>query len=333
MWPAIIGLLGSMMGNQASQQQQSAANDNAKNALMALQGVALPDINAMHMNPANYQSVGNLNPLTEQAVQQGQTNLNNVTVDPAYNQYTMDALQKIAQTSNQGLNDIDRAQLNSVLNQSAQQNRSQQKSILENRAARGMGGSGDELAAQLAAAQSGSNAASNNAMAIAAQAAQRKLDATDKTAALAQALGNTDYSRQANKANAADVIANFNARQMGDTQARNVAGLNQAQAANLSNNQNIANQNTGLSNQAQQYNKQLLQQQFSNALQRAGGSAAQYNNIANMGQVQANNTGNMWGQIGSGLIKGIGASQMNNSTPKGATMSDEEPTVKMVDDE
>ena len=308
-------LLVSLIGQEASAGARTNAENDVKNALAQYQGINVPDIEKMRLALEDYQSAGNLAPSLETAQALGPSAQQNIALNPKYNEYTMSALQKMADVQQNGLNEVDRAQLQNMLNQAAAQNASQQKQILENRAARGMGGSGDELAAQLSASQSGANQASQQALQLAALAAQRKLDATTGLANLSNQAQNAEYTQQLNKANAADVIAQFNAQNAQNVQQRNVASQNTAQAANLQNAQNIANQNVEQHNQQQQYNKNLEQQNFNNQLTKARAMAGQYANMAEVNQNQANATANMWSGIGSGVGKGLTAlNQANKKT-------------------
>ena len=309
--PIVTGIIGQ---NQAAGARTNAEND-AKAALAAYQNIATPDIEKMRLALEGYQSAGNMTPTMETTSVLGNTNLSNIAQDPRYNQYTMDALQKMAQVSQQGLPEADRAQLQNILNATAQQDSANRKGILENRAARGMGGSGDELAAQLASAQSGANSASNNAMQLAALAAQRKLDATSNLGSMVNTAQNADYQRQAQLNAQKDAIAQFNAQnQQGVTQ-RNVGAQNQAQAANLQNAQRISDANVNTRNQQQQFNKGLYQTDFANQMEKAKGLAGGYNNMAGVNTANANATGQMYSGIGSGVAGMIGAMGKPSAAP------------------
>lgn len=307
-------LIGGAIGQQASAGARANAENDAKAALAALQGVSLPDIEKMRLALEDQQVVGNLAPTLEQQQLLGPSAQQNIAVNPKYNEYTMSALQKMADVQQNGLPEADRAQLQALLGQASQQNASQQKGILENRAARGMGGSGDELAAQLAASQGSANQASQQAMQLAALAAQRKLDATSGLANLANTAGNTEYGRQLNAANAQDVISQFNTSNAQNVGQRNVSSQNAAQQANLANRQAISNANVGTHNQQQQHNRNLYQQDFNNQMAKAGGVSQGFNNMAQLNQGAANAQAGMWSGIGSGI--GSGAAYMGAANAK-----------------
>lgn len=306
-WLAAIPIVTGIIGQQQAQQARSNAEDDAKKALGAIQGVNVPDIDKMRLALEQYQSTGSLTPNMENASLLGNTNLQNIALDPKYNQYTQSALQKMADVSQNGLPDVDRAQLQNILNSTAQQNQSNQKAILENRAARGMGGSGDELAAQLSSQQSGANTASNQALQLAALAAQRKMDATSNLGNMVNTAQNADYQRQAQLQGQKDTIAQFNAQQQQGVTQRNTTNQNEAQRLNLANQQDISNQNTALRNQQQQYNKGLEQTNYDNQMRRATGVVNGYNNMANLNNGQANATANQYAQMGSGVTGLLGS--------------------------
>jgi len=299
--PIVSGILGS---EAAAGAKKNSEND-MKAALAAYTNINLPDIEKMRLALEQYQSQGNLTPSTETTQQLGDTALQNVNLDPKYNEATMSALAKMSQVAEQGLPDVDRAQLQSMLNQSNQQNTSNQKAILENRAARGMGGSGDELAAQLASAQGSSNQASEQALQLASIAAQRKLDASDRAGSLGNTLQQADYGRQKDLYGKQDAIAEFNANQRTNSQMRNVDRGNRAQEINLAANQNLSNKNVDTRNDQQKFNKGLEQNNFDNAIKKAGGVSAGYQNMANLNAGQATDTAKMYSGIGSGLGTGF----------------------------
>lgn len=213
--------------------------------------------NQQVLNPqdyvANYQNVDTnqlhqLTPQLEQNIQQGQTGLNSIQLDPSYKQAQMAALAKLTQIGNQGLTIGDLAARNDINNSLGVQNRANQDAILQAQARRGTLGSGDELAARMAAAQNAYVNAAKQGQDLAVQRDARSLQGTTDAAALAGNLTNQDYGQQSNAAKAQDVINQFNTQNSIGTQRQNVQTQNTAQAGNnqLLNNayqQNLAQQN------------------------------------------------------------------------------------------
>ena len=81
----------------------------------------------------------------------------------------------------------------------------------------------------------------------------------------------------------------------------------------LQNAQNIANNNVATRNAQQQFNRGLEQQQFQNQIQRAGGVASGYNNMANLNLGNANATANMFAQMGGAVGSGLAANAMSGA--------------------
>jgi hypothetical protein len=146
---------------------------------------------------------------------------------------TLDQLNQIV--SGGGLTDIDRARLAEIRAQQAAQERGGRQAILQGMAQRGLGGGGSELAAYLQAQQSGADRAALEGAQVAAEAQARQLQAGLQRAGLAGNIGERDYTRQAQKAEAQDIINRFN-----------VQNKNLAQMSNLERQQAISNLNKQL---------------------------------------------------------------------------------------
>lgn len=297
-----IPIVSGMIGQNQARGQQGEADELNRKAMESLTNLNAPDIEKMKLYLQQYQNVGELSPQMEQDILQAQSELSNISTDPKYNEYQMNALKKMAEVAENGASAIDRAQMQNLLNKTAAQNISQQKQILENRASRGVSGSGDELAAQLAAQQASQNTASNEAMQMAALLAQRKMDATKDLSNMSNAAETNEFNRKSQIASARDAINRFNASQQASTQSRNVSTTNEAMAKNLTNRQNIANQNVDLSNKQQTYNTGLTQADFDNKLRLGQAQTGAYSKMAANKQSGADATAGMWSNIGKGAL-------------------------------
>lgn len=91
--------------------------------------------------------------------------------------------------------------------------RGQRGAIMQHYGARGMGGSGTELAAQLSSAQSAANANSRFAAQTASDANRRALSALGQYGNMAGSVRGQDWDVASTKASAADAMARFNAGQ------------------------------------------------------------------------------------------------------------------------
>ena len=95
-----------------------------------------------------------------------------------------------------GLTEADRLAQQSANRQAALQEQAQRGAIMQNAQMRGVGGSGVELAGQLAAQQGGANRAQENQTAIAGMAQQRALQAAGAMGDLGSTMINQDLARQ-----------------------------------------------------------------------------------------------------------------------------------------
>jgi hypothetical protein len=173
--------------------------------------------------------------------QMGDSSLAGVKVDPRLKDAQSDALGAVQRVGREGgLTAEDRAKMLAAQNMVAQQERSQRGAIVQNMQARGMGGSGAELAAQLANQQGSANRLNQAGTDMAAEAQKRALQAMVQGGQMAGQMRAQDYGEQSDLARARDEIARFN------TQNRN---------------------------QSQIYNSQLQQQQFQNQMAKQGALA------------------------------------------------------------
>lgn len=217
-----------------------------------------------------------------------------------------------------GFNATDRANLNRVQSEAAQADRGRREAILQNMSARGMGGSGMELLAQLQSSQAATDRQSQAGLDIAGMAQQRALDAIMKQGALSGGVREQDFGEAAQKAQAANAIAQFNANNKMnvnqfnkqnelDVAKFNANTQNNANQANWQGKQNIADKNIELINQAQMQNKIINpQQNFQNQANIAQGKANAQVGMANDWQQNAAQKSAKDGQIING-IAGLGA--------------------------
>ena len=316
-WGAAIGgvaggLMGYMGGNDDAAKAAAARDEAARQ----MQAVTTPSIEDMKVALQKYQVTDVMTPEMEQAINLGQSDLKNIQDNPEIARIQMSNLQKMAGMADQGGLDAEsRAKLDDVLRASETQQMSNQKAILENRAARGMAGSGDELAAQLQASQSGANRASQESRAVAALALQNQMNALQGSSSLASNLDAQQYAKAKAAADATDSISRFNAQNQQNVANTNVQNRNTAQMANLNNQQSISNSNVDTANRQETANKGLYQQDFVNRLNKAGGTSNALNTQANGLQASSDANGAMIGGIGSGLIKAAGAFGTKSSTP------------------
>lgn len=307
-------IIGGVMGQNAARGAANAANAQQERALALLAGLEVPDIASQQVSLEDYSYLGDLLPQLEQAQQQGDSRLSDVSIDPRLRQQQMSALEQMSGIASTGLSDADRATFEMARRAAAQEAEAKSQQILQEMQQRGQGGSGNELIARLQAAQSSADRLSTADMQAAQAQQQARLQALASQSNMATGLRSQDYGEQSDLARARDAISNFNTQNAQSVSARNVGAQNQAAAANLTNRQNIANQNVGTHNQQQQYNKGLIQQRYQNEVQKAGGQAAALNNMAGNYLQQAGNAAASMAAMGQGVgnIAMAGANALND---------------------
>ena len=218
----------------------------------------------------------------------GNTEYDGIAIDPKYSQFEMQALRDLEQQSKDGLSARDQADLAQLEGQVNRQNAGRQGAIQQNMAARGMGGSGMELVAQMQASQDATERQALASMEKAAMAQDGRRAATAQLGQQAGQMSARDFQQQAQRAQAQDAINKFNN-----------ANSMQVGMYNNQGKQGIANNNTNQNNQFQQQKMAAKQ----------GGSQMQYNKGAeanNMRQAQTQAQNQQAGQIlGMGTQAGM----------------------------
>ena len=240
---------GGLMGYLTRPDLSASTNSAKIQALTALlnRPPEIPEVELQkYSTPEALAYLGNFTPEELQA-----TGLPAGVINQAMRNKQLQALGGVEQLSQTGLSAIDRAALSEIQNQIATQEKGQRESILQNMAQRGLSGSGQELAAQLQSSQAASQLASTQGMQQAAQAQQARVNALNNLANLSSGIEQTDFERQAQKAQAQDVINQFN------VQNRNTAGLR-----NLQTQQDLANMNVQERNRIAQANADLMNKQI-----------------------------------------------------------------------
>lgn len=123
---------------------------------------------------------------------------------------TLDALKSIA---GGGLRPEDKAAQLEAMDASNRNERGQRGAIMQSMASRGMAGSGNELAAQLANEQGAANRTSMAGTQAAGNASQRALQAIAMRGQMAGNIRGQDFGNAAAKAGAQDAMSKFNAGQ------------------------------------------------------------------------------------------------------------------------
>ena len=199
-----------------------------------------------------------------------------IALDPRLRQAQMDALAGFKERGESGFSAEEKAIQDIMLRDVAAQEQSAQKGMLQGMAERGMLDSGAQLAAQLGGQQAAYTRAQNQASQNAIAAAQARRDALSQSANLASGMETQTFNRGQSERDYRSSIDKFNLQNRQDIAAKNLG---------------IKQQDVGLRNQEQMYNKELLQRQFENqrglSQMKSNAIMGQASNLMQQSQAQA----------------------------------------------
>lgn len=305
-WAAGIGALSGMGAGVGGALAQNKASKRAANlaeeASARFMGIQDPNYEEMRLKLEQLKQMGLLTPEMENSIMQGGSALDSYTEDPRLRQAELDALGQLSKISNEGGMDAQARLGQEQARMSAQQQaRGSRDANMMNAAQRGVAGSGLEFTSNQMADQNAANTSYMAGLQNAAAANERDMAALNGLSNVGGQMRTQDFSQAQAKAKAMDDISRFNTEAQQSVQQRNVSARNAAQESNLKESQRIADQNTMLRNQEQQYNNSLQQQKFDNSMQKAQGAAGLVGNQVNAINAQGQAAANLWGGIGKGL--------------------------------
>jgi len=175
----------------------------------------------------------------------GSTEFDGINLDPQMKQYEMDALRDLEQISKDGMSARDQAELAQLDSQVNRQNAGRQGAIQQNMAARGMGGSGMELVAQMQASQDATERQALASMEKAAMAQDGRRAATAQMGQQAGQMSARDFQQQAARAQAQDSINRFNNANQSEVRRYNHQGKQGTSDNNTQQNNQFAGQVMG----------------------------------------------------------------------------------------
>lgn len=307
---------GAVIGNLASAGDRAKAQQAMQEAYQQILSVGAPPDLSKEIVREKLKAAGVYTPQLESAIEQDSTQFSKIQEDPKLRDAQMKSLQMLQQRGEGGLTAADRAAFNETRRNVARESEGKRQQILQNMAARGMGGSGAELAAQLSSAQAGDERLSSEGDRLAAIASQNALQSTAQAGSLGGQIRGQDFDVSSKKAQAADELNRFNTQNQIARQQRNVASQNQGQLTNLAEQQRIADYNTQMANAELDRQSRARQDLWQNQLAAA---QAKSNALIGQGQNSAANaarTAGTWQGIGQGVAGGIGQAaaydQQNN---------------------
>ncbi len=298
-WGNVMGKSFNKTASYDPAKDQAAAQGDIEAAKDAYSGLTPPSF-----TPVDYQ--GPAEAPDASATAAGPSAMNGISTNPANNKAQtaqMSALQDLAAHGGRNAaSDANLAQIQAEENQNA---RGQRDAIMQNANARGMGGSGASLLAELTGSQSDIDRQSARDLAVSGQEANTALQAGQGAASIGSNMENQDFGEQASKAAANDRINEFNAA--------NSTGVNEF---NTSKNQGVNNAMAGAKNQGQTVNNyEMPQTSYQDSAAKAQGLAGANINGADYFGKQVGYgeqaKGNMMGgvtQIGSKAIESFASS-------------------------
>ena len=216
----------------------------------------------------------------------------NVSSDPRLKDAQMSALRSMQDIANNGgMNAEDKANLARIQSEASQADRGRREAIMQNMQARGMGGAGAELLAQLQSSQAATDRQAQQGLDVAGMAQRRALEAMMNQGNMAGNIRGQDFGEASQKASAADAIAKFNASNslanqqfnIGNDinkQQTNMQAINQGNQFNIQGKQGVASANVDNTNKAQVQNNDVKQQGFGNDMTIKGAQSGALQNQA-----------------------------------------------------
>lgn len=257
--------------------EQAAASGNvadAKNAyddsLLALQQLHIPELADLQTQLNQYVLQGEITPEEYIAALQEESAAEGIEIPEELLQVQHEALAQLKNIYDSHGNDpMFKAQMNDARDKMLTAQRGSNQALKQEFQARGLGGSGAEMAARLQSNSSQAQQASKAGFDIAAAAQQRALDALRQSTDLSGQMADRSLGVQATKAQATDAVNRFNTEARQRMLDANTKARNEAQAANLTAQQNIANKNVDVLNQQAGQHAGAVQQNYDNELKRA----------------------------------------------------------------
>ncbi len=210
----------------------------------------------------------------------------------------LEAIGKLQDIVNSGGADAEeQATIQQILNTLGTTERGANEAIVNQNARQGIANSGLTMAAKLQAEQDAATNANSNALQTGAAEEARNLAAIQALGGLGGQVQGQEYTAGANKASAANAIAQFNAQQKQQVENANVTEANAAKAANLANAQDISNKNTVTAQTQEQSIPAAQQKAFEDALAKASAGMSGATSLAQTKQ--------QTGQQNAGILGGL----------------------------
>jgi hypothetical protein len=314
---ALGGLVGGILGSNAAKMDRSHAKQAMRDAMKVYEQLGFPPDLSKELIVEELQRQGIYTPELEQDLSDSfaESELGKISEDPTLRNAQLKALASMQQRAKVGLSAEDRAALNQVRQEVQRDAEAKRQQIMQNMAARGQGGSGAELAAQLQAGQAAADQAAAGSDTLMAQAQQRALQALGQSADLAGGIRGQDFGVNQARAQAIDERNRFLAENSIARQQSNINRLNQAQQLNLSEQQRLHEAN--IANRRAEAERQVAEQgrKYDRGLSYAAGKSGQSKALSDFYSQQASDKAaaqvamgkGVGGIVDSGVAAGFGS--------------------------
>jgi hypothetical protein len=311
-------MAGSIFGDLFSKGDREKAQQIAQEAYAQLQAIGAPPEMYKDVLLQNYKQAGLYTPGLEDKIEQATSKVSQLQEDPRVRAAQADALSKMQQLGRTGLGAEDRAALNQVRAETQRDAQAKQQQILQAMQARGQSGSGAELAAALSSSQGSADRASEEGDRIAAQAAQKALQAISQSGTMAGQLRSQDFTAANTRASAEDEMNRFNTQQAIARQQYNVGAKNQAQQLNLAQSQRVSDLNVDQANKLKMAQEEAKRQQWLDQITGAQVKAGALLGQSGIYQNAANRTAGAYQGIGNTAQAGFNAAMQLAMSSAGA---------------
>jgi hypothetical protein len=306
-----INLLGGLVGGLFAGEDRQRADDALQEAQKIIDEIGAPPETARAIILDQFRVAGLESPQLEQAVDVGVSQMAQYKEDPRFRDAGLKALERMMQQSEGGLTAQDRLMSRQLQQEQERATQSKLSQIRQEAQMRGMGGAGAGLAAELSAAQSGSERGLTGALQVGAQAQQAKMAALQQAAGQSQSMRSADLATAQATRGAADVFAQFKAQEAINRQRANVAAANEAQRRNIERTQRVGEMNVAQTNEERRRQREAEGTDWTRSL--AYGQVRAQPRMQRAGQYQQNAgaTQQSWGDIAKGASDIFGTAVAN----------------------
>lgn len=305
-----IALVGGIAGAIERSNASAEAKALMKKRLEELERAGTPPHTALPLILQEFKQQGLISPQLEKEINIESSKVSQIQEDPKLRQAAMQGLQLLQERSDRGFGAEEEAAFAQARREVGKESQGRLQSILQQAAARGMSGSGAELAAQLSASQAGDDQLAQEGERIAAERAKASRDAIGQMITGSTQLREQDFNIAKTKAQAEDELNRFRVSAEADRQMRNINAQNRAAELNLAEKQRVADLNNRMANEEQARQNEARLRDWQSRIDYAKLKGGIYNDQADArireGESKAKGYNDM-AQGVSGAVTGAGA--------------------------